>query len=277
MAVKKKFKLKKWRLVRLCVAVVAVIAVILLLTVRCDKGFESVYKASLEKSGIHYRSSVFDAENVSEDVPVPKYVKRNGAYRFEASVNGKNRKVTEALWSDARVATAMTVNGEKRYIAAVKYNEGWGYIVFRQEKNTLVYEELSSERFDNCEPFREGVAAVCKGGLYGIISIDGKYVIDPEYKEMRFCSKGLMPVSDGSEWFYVDMNNVRVLGPYAEAESFSADGFACVRDKKTGLFMYIDLEGNAVTEPIYENAWETADGIANVKLSGKWITVDIEE
>jgi len=94
-------------------------------------------------------------------------------------------------------------------------------------------------QFDGVLPFRENLAAVKKGKLWGYVNIKSEWVIPPSYEDAR---------------------------------SFS-EGFACV--KKDGLWGFINQHGNWIIDPKYSEVMEFKEGLAPVRLNGSWGYLDV--
>ena len=58
--------------------------------------------------------------------------------------------------------------------------------------------------FDQAMPFKDGAAAVYIDGKSGFIRIDGKYILKPEYEEVKSFNNGAAAVLKNGKWGYVD-------------------------------------------------------------------------
>lgn len=251
---------------RSVVVLLLIVVVLILPLLRFAPNFSSRYELALAKSGIVYRSFRF-TEAVAEGIPSASK-SMNGKYRYTVELNGKTVTLTEAVFDEARPASAFFVknNNQTLYLAAVSSNGKWGYIVWDSlQKNTWRW--LVEPVYDNAEPFCGGLAAICVDGLYGWIDHRASVLMSPRYDDIRYYSEGMIPVSKNGQWYYVDPEGMELLGPYEAAESFS-EGYACV--KQNGVWGYIDRYGTWVREPLYEDAWEVTDGYAYIKQNEAW-------
>ena len=86
---------------------------------------------------------------------------------------------------------------------------------------------------------------------------------------------GLAAVKIKHVWGYIDMTGQLVIDPrYDDAGPFS-DKRALVQEN--GKYGYIDRSGNMIIEPqLFEQAHSFRDGLALVKINGKYGFIDTE-
>ena len=106
-----------------------------------------------------------------------------------------------------------------------------------------------SPRFDDAEPFSDGVAAVGRGGLHGYIDKSGVLVIPPQFKQTGNFHEGLAYVGDPESGYnYIDHSGRQAFrGTFMRATNFY-HGLAHVQRNGTfplGRFAYIDTSGSA--------------------------------
>lgn len=131
--------------------------------------------------------------------------------------------------------------------------------------------------------FREGLALVSEGGPWGLIGLDGEYVIEPSlfYNHESFFelgmdtdsrdrwsadigfSSGLLPAMQDGKWGYIDRSGSFVIQPtYLFAQVFS-DGVAWVQnaEEQWGL---IDTEEQILIPHKYDSAYPFVEGRGRV-------------
>jgi hypothetical protein len=101
---------------------------------------------------------------------------------------------------------------EKRIVEiAVLQNEQWGFL-----DTTGKVSITPKYKFDEIQPFQEGLAAVKREGYWGYINKEGKMVVPAEYDEVTgFFYNGRTGVSRNEKWGIVDKRG-RILEPMEE-------------------------------------------------------------
>ncbi len=192
-------------------------------------------------------------------------------------------------------------NGFYDGLAAVEYKGKWGFI---DKDGKWVLEPI----YDGGWKFGDGLAAVKQDGKWGAIDLKGNWVISPQFKyAFRFC-EGLAYLKVNDKWGFIDPSGKLVIPAiYDDAWAFT-DGKA--RVKLNGREFYIDRNGNEIGgnakpassasttnadpakyEPFedpatkkygykcngkivipakYDHAFSFSNGLASVKLNGKW-------
>ena len=192
-------------------------------------------------------------------------------------------------------------NGFYDGLAAVEYKGKWGFI---DKDGKWVLEPI----YDGAWKFGDGLAAVKQDGKWGAIDLKGNWVISPQFKyAFRFC-EGLAYLKVNDKWGFIDPSGKLVIPAiYDDAWAFT-DGKA--RVKLNGREFYIDRNGNEIGgnakpassasttnadpakyEPFedpatkkygykcngkivipakYDHAFSFSNGLASVKLNGKW-------
>jgi len=175
--------------------------------------------------------------------------------------------------------------------------EVWSYIDSSGELAT-------EKEFEKAEEFSNGWAIVKNSGKYGLIDTDFNIVIDYQYDALRKIdtnlfeakkddkcgvidiadniivdfiylyigtfSDGLAPVRMGAtigsntDAAYIDRNgNIYFESKFSITYQF-VDGYACVKDKYSGLYGVIDLSGNYVIDPKYDYLELSRNGLIRV-------------
>lgn len=257
--------------VALALAVAAAVVLVLLLTLgKGGENFEASYESATAKSGIVYRTSKFVTASETDVYPVFS----KGKYYYKTKYNGKTLTLTEAEFDDARKATEYSTDGKRNWYAAVCKDGKWGFIRFFESENDkgkkiIDRAWLTEPVYENAEPFSDGVAAVKKGGKYGLIGLDGEELGAFSFESVKYYSAGFLPVCKNGSWSFVNIYGKQLIrGVFLDAESFE-NGYAAIKTEKG--WGYIDEKGNFAVEPQYTDAWATgADGYAFVKSGDTW-------
>jgi len=132
---------------------------------------------------------------------------------------------------------------------------------------------LVEPQFTYAEPFSEGFAVVGKGGYayelfgeitwtgmdYGFVNTKGKAIAGSGYSKARRFSDGLAPVKGGG-WGFIDGSGKMVIkGPFEDAWFFT-EGLASV--KVDGKYGYIDKSGAFIIKPAFGEAGPFSGGLA---------------
>lgn len=154
-------------------------------------------------------------------------------------------------------------------LAAVANENGeYGYI---NKKGELAI----NYQFDDASPFHEGRAIVSNGSAYGTIDKSGKYVINPQFGNMRQDEGNyIIRLQDGTQWGWCDAKGKIYINPQFDAvDGFKKNDLAPVMlDRKVG---YIDRKGTIAINPQFDDASCFFDNnYAVVKLNKKWGAVD---
>ena len=152
-------------------------------------------------------------------------------------------------------------------MAAVKLNGRWGYI------NNLGQTVIPfNNRIPEPGNFADGLAFL--GDRFVNYDGDPAFVNDdnPDVKYFsggREFSQGVAAVQYGGQWGYIDLLGNFIIAPtYQNARSFS-EGLAAVMNNK-GLWGYIDFMGNLKIPYKYIQAGDFREGLARIKINGRW-------
>jgi hypothetical protein len=129
-----------------------------------------------------------------------------------------------------------------------------------------------SLKYDHAMSFNEGLAAVKLNRKWGYIDRTEKEIIPFKYDYTFGFEEGLAVVELDGKWGYIDTTGKEVLPlKYDFAWSFNGEfqGLALVRIKNQ--CHYIDRNGIRWK---YEEAYYLREGLAAVKLNGKWGYID---
>jgi hypothetical protein len=210
---------------------------------------------------------------------------RDGAWRAPPQFEKFERRLRDSAFDASPVAA--------------KRDGRWGFV-------TLAGERVIPPRFDDASPFSEGLALVRMGGRAGYVDRSGTVVIPPRYLIAGPFSEGRAPVEVQSKRFgYIDGSG-RLVVPaiYSFAFGFRSglarvrvgDRWACIDREgrvvvpaeldcgdvdgdlvsisRNRLGGWANLGGRIVIEPRFEKKGRFSDGVAAIRLDGRWGYVD---
>ena len=232
------------------------------------------------KSGVVYRTTFFIThadEDKAEGIPYTKEIDGKLCYAYQ-NEDGDEVQLTPATLTDARSCYEVQ---EGIFLAPGTLGEKWGYVIVDTNSPDTETMNWNTDRiFDNAEAYTEGWSAASIDGLYGIVDLNGDFVVQPEYDAVKYVSFGVAPATKDGECFFINMYGEKVFGPFDDGESY-AYGYAAVR--KDGKWGFIDKSGNDATTFIYDEAYsvesneETGELSAGTRTGDKWEKVNIRE
>lgn len=116
---------------------------------------------------------------------------------------------------------------------------------FEQTRSKETYEDVKFLGMNN-------LIAVCKNKKWGILDINRKYAVKPQFDDIKEFSEGLCAFKQNGKWGFMDKSfKVTIKPQFDKAENFS-EGYAAV--KKSGSWGYINSSGKLVIKPQYTSA-----------------------
>jgi hypothetical protein len=131
-------------------------------------------------------------------------------------------------------------------------------------------ETVIPTRYQDAYPFRNGLASVKQEGLWGVINLQGDFVIAPVHGRPLVFTEGLsdFPSPDEHKIGVISSAGEVIVKPRYRSISHFNGGLACVFDGQ--LYGFIDQSGNQVIPPFFEDARGFSEGVAAVKVNGAW-------
>ena len=114
--------------------------------------------------------------------------------------------------------------------------------------------------YDVIQNFSDGMAAVCKGHLWGYVDPLGTFIIPCSYHSSNYYDNGVM--DDWGEY-----------GAPDEANDFHEGLVMVMKNRMAG---FLNKQGKTVIPFVYKRAKDFSEGLAAVKTSQKWGFVDKE-
>lgn len=176
---------------------------------------------------------------------------RNADAEFNEAL--QNQTAMEIDATPAPTATPPPVSLSGRIIPY--YSDGlWGY------KNTLGQIVISSA-FTDAQEFTDGVAfAQTTDKLYGLLSINNVWLVEPVWTNVLPFSDGYAAVERDGQWGYIDKNGKVVIDyTFREVGSFHC-GRAMARSGSA--YGYIDVLGNFAVSTRWRKAGDFSEDLA---------------
>ncbi|MBO5220265.1 MAG: WG repeat-containing protein [Clostridia bacterium] len=128
--------------------------------------------------------------------------------------------------------------------------------------------------FTGASRFAGGYALVRKGGVYGLIDIEGDEFIEPKYDAMSWPSSGIIAVTMNGESYYINALEYKIKAPSRPVDALGLWAGERALVEIDGKFGYTDRALQVPDTLEYEDATTFSAGIAAVKKGGKWALID---
>ncbi|ADQ44950.1 KWG repeat protein [Caldicellulosiruptor kronotskyensis 2002] len=166
------------------------------------------------------------------------------------------KAVQNMLANESKPATSLNKNETNKtspdYISSEISGNKY-FLVFQKATSKGYTQTKSKEYYDNVKNIGfTNFIAVCKNKKWGIVDINGKYVVKPQLDDIKELSEGKIAFKQNGKWGFMDKNfKVAIKPQFDKAENFS-EGYAAVM--KSNLWGYINSSGNFVIKPQYTQA-----------------------
>lgn len=122
--------------------------------------------------------------------------------------------------------------------------------------------------FRAARPFHDGKAAAKTSDGWGYINRSGDWIIPPQYEHARSFSEGRAAVKKNGRWTFVTAGDRRITSfDYSWVGTFRNGRAVVATDTKKG---FIGRDGATVIEPVYRDAAAFSEGVAPVKTRRGW-------
>ncbi len=116
------------------------------------------------------------------------------------------------------------------------------------------------------------IIPAASGGKWGFIDTTGKWVIDPQFEEVKYFADGLAPVRVGGRWGYIDQKGKFIVNPQYDRGFEFSEGLAWFENG--GKFGFVDSKGRVVVDAKFLAASGFSEGLAPVKTDDGWGYID---
>jgi len=156
------------------------------------------------------------------------------------------------------------LNAEAELFPAADDSDKWGYI----NKNGKV---VIPFQYSNAYGFSHGLAAVMVDSKYGYINNTGELKIKPKYSYGGSFKNGLAIVSSDNANYLINTTGEIVSEKYTDMAWLNDKYLAC----KNGWFYDIkDLSGKVIKKGFFNDFFSYSEGLAGIKVTGKWGFMD---
>ncbi len=137
---------------------------------------------------------------------------------------------------------------------------------------TLEGKVVVEPRYRILVEFQEGASWMSANDLYGFVGTDGQPIAPAIYEDARSFSAGLAPVKFGGKWGYINKSLEFDIPPQFDFALPFSEGLA--RVQQAGLWGYIDRAGRPAIFPRFENARDFHEGLAEIMIGNHWGYID---
>lgn len=134
-------------------------------------------------------------------------------------------------------------------------------------KNLSLDKNIIGEEVNNL--FDEnGLVMVSSGGRYGYLDKTGNYAINPQFDGAESFNDGIAVVHSNYQYGYINIDGEYIVNAqFQDADDFT-DGLA--RVCSGGKYGYINKKGEYVINPQFDSARDFYDGLARVSIGNKY-------
>lgn len=192
----------------------------------------------------------------------------------ESKVKEPSRRTLLPFESDSGWG-AMDTDGKVVFVIKGAKHLGWfseGLAPFSPDGLTYGYVDTAGKvvipaRFRSAGEFRDGMAIV-KGERWGVIDMNGRYVVKPEYIAIIPAGYGLFWVRLRNAWRLIDTTGKFIGDYFMHVYPFNREGWAKVEGP--GGWGVIDTAGRWIVEPKYAMVDTAVGGVFLVRDTTGW-------
>lgn len=198
----------------------------------------------------------------------------------DAISEGKIRIIQNGLYG------AMDMEGniivEPKYEGAASNSALEGSLIYR-EKRAVFYKdekygyldengkEVIPAKFQRAGLFRNGLAVVEENDKWGYIDANGEYVIEPAYDDANSFFANITEVKQNDESLIINQKGeIKQRGisipDLFRTEEWQQDGLIVVYNEE-GKYGYMNVDGDLVVEPKFNEAYPFSDGVGLVNMA----------
>jgi hypothetical protein len=160
---------------------------------------------------------------------------------------------------------AMVNNFSGGRCAVQNADKKWGFI----DKEGKI---LINYQFDNAFDYVNGKAVIRSAENYGVVDLNGKLTINPQFKSITPDGDKYLIQQDG-KWGWCDNDGKIVINPQFDAAfAFGKGDLASV--KSGSNYGFIDKAGKIIINPQFDEAYPFNGSLALIKSSGKYGFID---
>ena len=147
---------------------------------------------------------------------------------------------------------------------------------------------MKKHGYDKLEGFSEGLALVCRDGLWGYIDKNGGEVIPCQFEKCMPFYNGMAQVAVNvglwdeeskqivkGRWGLIDKHGDYIIPPEFAMISYCSEGRVVCQDQN-GDWSYLGLDGKMLFQQTFEDARPFDTGVAIVCRSGKYGAIDLQ-
>ncbi len=213
--------------------------------------------------------------NTSGELVIPCEYSNNAIYQFKS---GLCNVMTGSRENGTLKAFYINKNGEKmfgeEYDYCMPFSENRAFVCVGNEwhiinENGQRVGELSFGPYDKTVPavFSEDRAVVASDGKYGMVDLDGQYVVEPKYEQISGIAEGGAVFKQNGLYGYMNLDGSIMIMPRYESLSSFKNGLAVFSlDHKYGV---VDRAATVVVKAEYEKITLLDNGLIRIHLSEK--------
>lgn len=234
--------------------------------------FDAVYDFSEGLAAVQMGSAT-GFINTSGELVIPCEYSNNAIYQFKSGMcnvmtGSREEGTLKAFYINK---TGARMFGEE-YDYCMPYSEnrafvcvdGEWYIIDEKGKRVS---ELSFGPYEKTVPavFSNGRAVVVIDGKYGMVNIDGQFVVEPKYEHISGITEGGAVFKQNGLFGYMNINGSIIITPRYESLSNFKNGLAVFsKDNKYGV---VDRAATVIVNAEYQDITLLDNGLIKISLS----------